>query len=203
MLFTHLVSAVSIRSFRRVGQRVGQGENSPLKNCAAVIKDYWSQSSARKPYSEPTIITRSAAEYKLLTWCHCPFGRWLFLCRRKNFQNRLFKTQFSVGLNRRTFEEASGEAEVNILWTFVKRGLKSAFLLPTTWETFSEGFEQATQARKCKWSVNFLEKASKNRVPVAYAVRGFFSVRHRSKRKILSDQIGRVIDGRKISSPLN
>ena len=31
------------------------------------------------------------------------------------FQNRLFKTQFSVGLNRRTFEEASGEAEVNIL----------------------------------------------------------------------------------------
>ena len=124
---------------RRVGQCVGQGENSPLKNCAAVIKDYWSQSSARKPYSEPTIITRSAAEYKLLTWCHCPFGRWLFLCRRKNFQNRLFKTQFSVGLNRRTFEEASGEAEVNILWTFVKRGLKSAFLLPTTWGDFFGG----------------------------------------------------------------
>jgi len=67
MLFTHLISTVSVCSFRRVGQRVGQGENSPLKNCAAVIKDYWSQSSARKPYSEPTIITRSAAEYKLLT----------------------------------------------------------------------------------------------------------------------------------------
>ena len=50
--------------------------------------------------------------------------------------------------------------------------------------------------------MNFLEKASKNRVPVAYAVRGFFEG-HRSKRKILSDQIGRVIDGRKISSPLN
>ena len=49
--------------------------------------------------------------------------------------------------------------------------------------------------------MNFLEKASKNRVPVAYAVRGFFSVRHRSKRKFLSDQIGRVIDGRKISAP--
>ena len=170
MFFVSLVSTASIRSFRRVGQRVGQGENSPLKNCAAVIKDYWSQSSARKPYSEPTIITRSAAEYKLLTWCHCPFGRWLFLCRRKNFQNRLFKTRFSVGLNRRTF---------------------------------SEGRKQAAQARKCKWSVNFLERASKNRVPVAYAVRGFFSKGHRSKRKFLSDQIGRVIDGRKISSPLN
>ena len=48
--------------------------------------------------------------------------------------------------------------------------------------------------------MNFLEMASKNRVPVAYAVRGFFEG-HRSKRKILSDQIGRVIDGRKISSP--
>ena len=89
---------------------------------------------------------------------------------RKKFQNRLFKTRFSVGLNRRTF---------------------------------SEGRKQATQARKCKRSVNFLEKASKNRVPVAYAVRGFFSVRHRSKRKNLSDQIEGVIAGRKISSPLN
>ena len=39
MLFATLVSTVSIRSFRRVGQRVGQGENSPLKNCAAVIKE--------------------------------------------------------------------------------------------------------------------------------------------------------------------
>ena len=101
-----------------------------------------------------------------------PLSVWTvaIFCHRKNFQNRLFKTRFSVGLNRRTFS--------------VER-------------------EQATQARKCKWSVNFLEKASKNRVPVAYAVRGFFSVRHRSKRKILSDQIEGVIEGRKISSPLN
>ena len=50
--------------------------------------------------------------------------------------------------------------------------------------------------------MNFLEKASKNRVPVAYAVWGFFEG-HRSKRKILSDQIEGVIAGRKISSPLN
>ena len=51
--------------------------------------------------------------------------------------------------------------------------------------------------------MNFFEKAYKNRVPVAYAVRGFFSARHRSKRKNLSDQIEGVIAGRKISSPLN
>ena len=72
-----------------------------------------------------------------------PLSVWTvaIFCHRKNFQNRLFKTRFSVGLNRRTF---------------------------------SEEREQAAQARKCKWSVNFLEKASKNRVPVAYAVRGFF-----------------------------
>ena len=69
--------------------------------------------------------------------------------------------------------------------------------------TFWDVCERATQARKCKRSVNFLEKASKNRVPVAYAVRGFFSVRHRSKRKILSDQIEGVIDERKISASLN
>ena len=70
-----------------------------------------------------------------------PLSVWTvaIFCHWKNFQNRLFKTQFSVGLNRRTFEEASGEAEVNILWTFVKRGLKSAFLLPTTWGDFFGG----------------------------------------------------------------
>lgn len=101
-----------------------------------------------------------------------PLSVWTvaIFCHRKNFQNRLFKTRFSVGLNRRTF---------------------------------SEGRKQAAQARKCKWSVNFLERASKNRVPVAYAVRGFFSVRHRSKRKNLSDQIEGVIDERKISASLN
>ena len=101
-----------------------------------------------------------------------PLSVWTvaIFCHRKKFQNRLFKTRFSVGLNRRTF---------------------------------SEGRKQAAQARKCKWSVNFLERASKNCFPVAYAVRGFFSVRHRSKRKNLSDQIEGVIAGRKISSPLN
>ena len=101
-----------------------------------------------------------------------PLSVWTvaIFCHRKNFQNRLFKTRFSVGLNRRTF---------------------------------SEGRKQAAQARKCKWSVNFLERASKNCVPVAYAVWGFFSVRHRSKRKILSDQIEGVIDERKISASLN
>ena len=51
--------------------------------------------------------------------------------------------------------------------------------------------------------MNFHKRVSKNRVPVAYAVRGFFSVRHRSKRKILSDQIEEVIDERKISASLN
>ena len=72
-----------------------------------------------------------------------PLSVWTvaIFCHRKNFQNRLFKTRFSVGLNRRTF---------------------------------SEGREQAVQVRKCKWSVNFLERASKNRVSVAYAVREFF-----------------------------
>ena len=39
MLFTHLISTVSVCSFRRVGQSVGQGENSLRKNCAAVIKE--------------------------------------------------------------------------------------------------------------------------------------------------------------------
>jgi len=72
-----------------------------------------------------------------------PLSVWTvaIFCHRKIFQNRLFKTRFSVGLNR---------------------------------GTFSEGRKQAAQAQNCKRFVNFLERASKNRVPVAYAVRGFF-----------------------------
>ena len=63
MLFTHLISTVSVRSFRRVGQRVGQGENSPLKNCAAVIKDYGKstqeEASQCTDYSVARRITKS------------------------------------------------------------------------------------------------------------------------------------------------
>ena len=51
--------------------------------------------------------------------------------------------------------------------------------------------------------MNFLKRASKNRVPVAYAVRGLFSSKHRSKHEILSDQIEGVIDKRKVSAALS
>ena len=63
MLFASLISTVSVRSFRRVGQRVGQGENSPLKNCAAVIKDYGKstqeEASQCTDYSVARRITKS------------------------------------------------------------------------------------------------------------------------------------------------
>ena len=51
--------------------------------------------------------------------------------------------------------------------------------------------------------MNFLEKASKNRVPVAYGSEGIFLRGHRSKRKNLSDQIEGVFNERKISASLN
>ena len=159
MLFAPLVSTVSIRSFRRVGQRVGQGENIPLKNCAAVIKDYgkstqeeasqcidysvarritksryssneispasiWRHHSmvcasgccpstssdqvdwrmihsissgliaTSQQINSKTSITRSAAECKLLTWCRCPFGRWLFFAIEKIFKTGCSKRGF-------------------------------------------------------------------------------------------------------------
>jgi len=41
-----------------------------------------------------------------------PLSVWTvaIFCHRKNFQNRLFKTRFSVGLNRRTFSEGREQA---------------------------------------------------------------------------------------------
>ena len=49
MLFAPLVSTVSVRSFRRVGQRVGQTRKTQRKNCAAVIKDEIHLSDEHKP----------------------------------------------------------------------------------------------------------------------------------------------------------
>ena len=85
-----------------------------------------------------TSITRRAAECKLLTWCRCPFGRWLFFAIEKIFKTGCSKRGFLSDEIEGLFEKAAGESEVNILWTFVKRGLKSVFSLPTTWEDFSE-----------------------------------------------------------------
>ena len=128
-----------------------------------------------------------------------PLSVWTvaIFCHRKKFQNKLFKTRFSVGLNRRTFWESRWRVRSKYFVNFCEKGSKKCVLAAY----HMGGLFRET--KKCKWSVNFLEKASKNRVPVAYAVRGFFPVRHRSKRKNLSDQIEGVIAGRKISSPLN
>ena len=41
-----------------------------------------------------TSITRSAAECKLLTWCRCPFGRWLFFAIEKIFKTGCSKRGF-------------------------------------------------------------------------------------------------------------
>ena len=111
-----------------------------------------------------------------------PLSVWTvaIFCHRKNFQNRLFKTRFSVGLNRRTFWESRWRVRSKYFVNFCEKGSKKCVLAAY----HMGGLFRET--KKCKWSVNFLEKASKNRVPVAYAVR-FFSVRHRSKRKNLPD----------------
>lgn len=164
----------SLWRFQNTAERVptGSSKNWTLHLRAGIAETANAEEglATSRQINSKTSITRSAAECKLLTWCLLSVWTVAIFCHRKNFQNRLFKMWFSVGLNRRTF---------------------------------SEGRKQAAQARKCKWSVNFLERASKNCFPVAYAVRGFFSVRHRSKRKILSDQIEEVIDERKISASLN
>lgn len=164
----------SLCRFQDTAERVPT-ESLKTGRCASVKQHCGNGKRRRRASNLPANKFQNQYNSKC-SWMHAadlmPLSVWTvaIFCHRKNFQNRLFKTRFSVGLNGRTF---------------------------------SEGRKQAAQARKCKWSVNFLERASKNRVPVAYAVRGFFSVRHRSKRKNLSDQIEGVIDERKISASLN
>ena len=176
MRFPHRRARVGgLCGFRSPAERVPI-QQQKTGRCAAVKQHCGNGKRRRRASNLPTNnfqsqYNSSTSEYKSLPQSHCLFMQWLFFMLTKEFfQNGLFKTRFSVGLNRRIF---------------------------------SEGREQAAQARKCKWSVNFIERASKNCVPVAYAVRGFFSRGHRSKHKTLSDQIEGVIAGRKISSLLN
>ena len=150
-----------------------------------------------------TCITRSAAECKLLTWCRCPFGRWLFLCRRKNFQNRLFKTQFSVGLNRRTFQNVNAEAMRKHFVNFRRSGSKKCVLAAYHMRGL---FRRDANRQRRRGNVNDLWIFSKRLLKIAFPWPmqwGDFLRGHRSKRKNLSDQIEGVIAERKISSPLN
>ena len=116
-----------------------------------------------------TSITRSAAECKLLTWCRCPFGRWLFFAIEKIFKTGCSKRDFlsdQIGGLFKTANDASfWKHFVNFCRNRSKKHVLAAYHMG--------GLFRETQ--KCKWSVNFHKRVSKNRVPVAYAVRGLFS----------------------------
>ena len=146
MRFPHRRARVGgLCGFRGTAERV-PAESLKTGRCASVKQHCGNGKRRRRASNLPANNFQNQYNSKC-SWIQAadlmPLSVWTvaIFCHRKKFQNRLFKTRFSVGLNRRTF---------------------------------SEGRKQATQARKCKWSVNFLERASKNCIPVAYAVRGFF-----------------------------
>ena len=130
----------SLCRFQDTAERV-PAESLKTGRCASVKQNCENGKRRRRASNLPANKFQNQYNSKC-SWMQAadlmPLSVWTvaIFCHRKNFQNRLFKTQFSVGWNRRTFEEASGEAELNILWTFAKRGLKRAFSLPTTWEDF-------------------------------------------------------------------
>ena len=59
-----------------------------------------------------------------------PLSVWTvaIFCHRKNFQNRLFKTRFSVGLNRRTFWESRWRVRSKYFVNFCEKGSKTCVL---------------------------------------------------------------------------
>ena len=143
MRFPHRRARVGgLCGFRGTAERV-PAESLKTGRCASVKQHCGNGKRRRRASDLPANKFQNQYNSKC-SWMQAadlmPLSVWTvaIFCHRKNFQNRLFKTRFSVGLNRRTFEKAAGESEVNILWTFVKRGLKSVFSLPTTWEDFSE-----------------------------------------------------------------
>ena len=75
-----------------------------------------------------TSITQSAAECKLLTWCRCPFGRWLFFFIEKIFKTGCSKRDFLSdqigGLFKTANDAFSSEHFVN----FCEKGSKKCVL---------------------------------------------------------------------------
>ena len=59
-----------------------------------------------------------------------PLSVWTvaIFCHRKKFQNRLFKTRFSVGLNRRTFWESRWRVRSKYFVNFCEKGSKKCVL---------------------------------------------------------------------------
>ena len=59
-----------------------------------------------------------------------PLSVWTvaIFCHRKKFQNRLFKTRFSVGLNRRTFWESRWQVRSKYFVNFCEKGSKKRVL---------------------------------------------------------------------------
>ena len=133
----------SLCRFQDTAERV-HAESLKTGRCASVKQHCGNGKRRRRASNLPANKFQNQYNSKC-SWMQAadlmPLSVWTvaIFCHRKNFQNRLFKTRFSVGLNRRTFWGASGESEVNILWIFAKRGLKSAFSLPTTWGDFFGG----------------------------------------------------------------
>ena len=112
-----------------------------------------------------TSITRCAAWYKSLSQGHCLFGRWLFLCRQKIFQNRLFKTRFSVRLNGGAFKNANDEATRKHFVNFCEKGSKKCVLA-----AYHMGglFQKAANRQyRCR-TVNVLWIISKELVKIAF-----------------------------------
>ena len=96
-----------------------------------------------------------------------PLSVWTvaIFCHRKNFQNRLFKMRFSVGLNRRTFQNVNAEAMRKHFVNICEKGSKTCVLTAYHMRGL---FQNGTNRQRRHKSVNDLWIFSKWLLKIAF-----------------------------------
>lgn len=143
----------SLCRFQDTAERV-PAESLKTGRCASVKQHCGNDKRRRRASNLPANNFQNQYNSKC-SWMQAadlmPLSVWTvaIFCHRKNFQNRLFKTRFSVGLNRRTFSEGRKQAAQarKCKWSvnFHKRLLKIAFPWPMQWRDFFEKTPLKTQ----------------------------------------------------------
>ena len=122
----------SLCRFQDTAERV-PAESLKTGRCASVKQNCGNGKRRRRASNLPANKFQNQYNSKC-SWMQAadlmPLSVWTvaIFCHRKNFQNRLFKTRFSVGLNRRTFQNANDTSVRKYSVNFCEKGSKKCVL---------------------------------------------------------------------------
>ena len=159
----------SLCRFQDTAERV-HAESLKTGRCASVKQHCGNGKRRRRASNLPANKFQNQYNSKC-SWMQAadlmPLSVWTvaIFCHRKNFQNRLFKTRFSVGLNRRTFWESLKWVRSKYFVNICEKGSKKCIL--AAWHMRGTFSRDANKQRR-RGSVNDLWIFSKGILKIAF-----------------------------------